>query len=192
MQSKEWMKKSPRCLEDWENLDFQDLMVDGECFQVEVHCCGDLEIREVVVRHVVIEMDLKGSVANCPSLTHKGYLVTFVVEEVLECVLLLEMDFDGACGGERDFFLGGGEGVLSFGCSSLEDNLRKDGASLSSDDEDEEEATEGEATLFPFSLVGFFEMYKGFMTRSWNVNLASEQWLEGLLGGRDCKDESKA
>ncbi|GKA75643.1 hypothetical protein Tco_0782021 [Tanacetum coccineum] len=45
------------------------------------------------------------------------------VEKVLECVLLLEMDFDGACGGERDFFLGGGEGVLSFGCSSLEDVL---------------------------------------------------------------------
>ncbi|GKC98446.1 hypothetical protein Tco_1168721 [Tanacetum coccineum] len=37
------------------------------------------------------------------------------------CVLLLEMDFDGACYGERDFFQGGGEGVLSFGCSSLED-----------------------------------------------------------------------
>ncbi|GJX71981.1 hypothetical protein Tco_0309152 [Tanacetum coccineum] len=37
------------------------------------------------------------------------------------CVLLLEMDFNGACGGERNFFLGGGEGVLSFGCSSLED-----------------------------------------------------------------------
>ncbi|GJY74096.1 hypothetical protein Tco_0478527 [Tanacetum coccineum] len=36
------------------------------------------------------------------------------------CVLLLEMDFDRACGGERDFFLGG-EGVLSFGCSSLKD-----------------------------------------------------------------------
>ncbi|GKE27019.1 hypothetical protein Tco_1442403 [Tanacetum coccineum] len=32
-----------------------------------------------------------------------------------------KMDFDGACGGERDIFLGGGEGVLSFGCSSLED-----------------------------------------------------------------------
>ncbi|GJU88999.1 hypothetical protein Tco_1301422 [Tanacetum coccineum] len=32
-----------------------------------------------------------------------------------------EMDFDGACGGERDFFLGGGEGVISFGCSLLED-----------------------------------------------------------------------
>ncbi|GJY53609.1 hypothetical protein Tco_0445273 [Tanacetum coccineum] len=41
------------------------------------------------------------------------------VDKVLECVLLLEMDFDGACSGERDFFLGGGEGVLSFGCSSM-------------------------------------------------------------------------
>ncbi|GJU04683.1 hypothetical protein Tco_1121113 [Tanacetum coccineum] len=29
--------------------------------------------------------------------------------------------FDGAYGGERGFFLGGGEGVLLFGCSSLED-----------------------------------------------------------------------
>ncbi|GJS16178.1 hypothetical protein Tco_0410650 [Tanacetum coccineum] len=64
-------EQNPRCLEDWENLDFQDLVVDGECFQVE-------------------------------------------------CVLLQEMDFDGAYGGERDFFLGG-EGVLSFGCSSLKD-----------------------------------------------------------------------
>ncbi|GJX66802.1 hypothetical protein Tco_0301145 [Tanacetum coccineum] len=36
-------------------------------------------------------------------------------------VLLLEMDFDEACGGERDLFLGGGEGVLSFGFSLLED-----------------------------------------------------------------------
>nr|GEY80551.1 hypothetical protein [Tanacetum cinerariifolium] len=76
---------------------------------------ADLEFREVVVRHVVVEMDLNGLVANCPSLTHKGYLVIFVMEEVLE------MDFDGACGGERDFFLGGGEGVLLFGCFSLED-----------------------------------------------------------------------
>nr|GEX49155.1 retrovirus-related Pol polyprotein from transposon TNT 1-94 [Tanacetum cinerariifolium] len=32
-----------------------------------------------------------------------------------------EMDFDGACGGKRDFFLGGGEGVLSFGCALLKD-----------------------------------------------------------------------
>ncbi|GJQ99240.1 hypothetical protein Tco_0522225 [Tanacetum coccineum] len=81
----------------------------------------DLKIREVVMRHVVVEMDLKGPVANFPSLTHRSYLVTFLVKEVLECVLLLEMDFEGACGGERDLFLGGGEGVLSFGCSSLED-----------------------------------------------------------------------
>ncbi|GJV35378.1 hypothetical protein Tco_1407855 [Tanacetum coccineum] len=36
------------------------------------------------------------------------------------CVLLLEIDFDGACGGESDFFLGGGDGVLSFGCFLLE------------------------------------------------------------------------
>nr|GEU84196.1 hypothetical protein [Tanacetum cinerariifolium] len=76
---------------------------------------------EVVVRHVVVEMDLKGPVANCQLLTCKGYLVTFVVDEVLECVLLLEMDFDEACGGERDFFLGGGEGVFSFGYSLFED-----------------------------------------------------------------------
>nr|GFC84844.1 hypothetical protein [Tanacetum cinerariifolium] len=69
----------------------------------------DLEIQKVVVRHVVVEMDLKGPMANFLMLTHKGYLVTFVVEEVLECVLFLEMDFDEACGGERDFFLGGGE-----------------------------------------------------------------------------------
>nr|GEV59965.1 hypothetical protein [Tanacetum cinerariifolium] len=32
-----------------------------------------------------------------------------------------EMDFDEACGVERDFFLGGGERVLSFGISTLED-----------------------------------------------------------------------
>ncbi|GJS39602.1 hypothetical protein Tco_0564645 [Tanacetum coccineum] len=74
-------KRNPRCLEDWENLNFQDLVVDGECFQVEV---ANLEIQEVVERHVVVEMDLKGPVANCSSLTHKGYFVTFVVEEVLE------------------------------------------------------------------------------------------------------------
>ncbi|GJS57444.1 hypothetical protein Tco_0652228 [Tanacetum coccineum] len=71
----------------------------------------DLEIREVVVRHVVVEMDLKGPVANCPSLTHKGLFGDICSGG--------KMDFDGACGGERDFFLGGGEGVLSFRCSSL-------------------------------------------------------------------------
>ncbi|GJY44689.1 hypothetical protein Tco_0432902 [Tanacetum coccineum] len=42
-------------------------------------------------------------------------------EFVCEAEDFLEMDFDGACHGERDFFLGGGEGVLSFGCSSLDD-----------------------------------------------------------------------
>ncbi|GKC56589.1 hypothetical protein Tco_1084187 [Tanacetum coccineum] len=31
------------------------------------------------------------------------------------------LDFD-ACGGERDFFRGGGDGVLSLWCSSLEDS----------------------------------------------------------------------
>ncbi|GJR99412.1 putative ribonuclease H-like domain-containing protein [Tanacetum coccineum] len=36
----------------------------------------------------------------------------------------LDMDFDRACDGESDFFLGGGEGVLSFGCSLLEDAIR--------------------------------------------------------------------
>ncbi|GKC86342.1 hypothetical protein Tco_1142059 [Tanacetum coccineum] len=82
---------------------------------------ADLEIQEVVMRHMVVEMDLKGPVANCPLLTHKGHLVAFVFEKDLECVLLLELDFDGSCVGERDFFLGGGERVLSFGCSSLED-----------------------------------------------------------------------
>nr|GFB40682.1 hypothetical protein [Tanacetum cinerariifolium] len=97
---------------------------------------ADLEIREVVMRHVVVEMDLKGPVANCPSLTHRGYLVTFVLEEVLE-------------------------------------NSRKDGASLSSDDEDKEEVTDREAIIFPFSLLGFLKMSKGSMTYSWNVNLAS-------------------
>ncbi|GKB20804.1 hypothetical protein Tco_0854727 [Tanacetum coccineum] len=64
---------------------------------------------------------LEGHVANFSWFKHRDHLVTFVVEEVLECVLLLDMDFDGACGGETNFFLGGGEGVLSFGCSSLED-----------------------------------------------------------------------
>ncbi|GJV27681.1 hypothetical protein Tco_1384129 [Tanacetum coccineum] len=34
---------------------------------------------------------------------------------------VMEMDFDGACGGERDFFLGGGDGVFPFWCSSLEE-----------------------------------------------------------------------
>nr|GFC94585.1 hypothetical protein [Tanacetum cinerariifolium] len=54
-----------------------------------------------------------------------GHEVISVVVKVLvvqaSLVLLLELYFDGACGGERDFFLGGGDEVLSFWCSSLED-----------------------------------------------------------------------
>ncbi|GJT99879.1 hypothetical protein Tco_1110218 [Tanacetum coccineum] len=86
-------EQNPRCLEDWENLDFQDLVVDGECFQVEV---VDFENQKVVERHVVVEMDYKCPVANYPWFKHRDHLVTFEVEEVLECVLLLEMDLDRA------------------------------------------------------------------------------------------------
>ncbi|GJT30866.1 hypothetical protein Tco_0671177 [Tanacetum coccineum] len=82
-------------------------------FQIRV---VDVGIRVVVVRHVVVEMDLKGPVANYPWFQHKGHLVIFVVVEVLE------VDLDGACGGERDFFLGGGDGVFSFWCSLLKDS----------------------------------------------------------------------
>ncbi|GKB48911.1 hypothetical protein Tco_0899664 [Tanacetum coccineum] len=81
---------------------------------------ADAEIQEVGVKHVVVSKDLKGPVANCPRLRHEYHEVVFGREEVLE-VLLLEVDFDGACGGERDFPLGDGDGVLSFWCSSLED-----------------------------------------------------------------------
>ncbi|GJS34062.1 hypothetical protein Tco_0532444 [Tanacetum coccineum] len=84
----------------------------------------DVQIWVVDVRHEVVVMDLKGPVANYPWLTHMGYEVINVVVEFLEVqallVLLLEVDFDGACGGERDFFLGGGDDVLLFWCSSLE------------------------------------------------------------------------
>ncbi|GJR82433.1 hypothetical protein Tco_0153218 [Tanacetum coccineum] len=44
------------------------------------------------------------------------------LEMMMRCSELLEVDLDGACGGERDFFLGGDEGVFSFWCSSLEDS----------------------------------------------------------------------
>ncbi|GJV51826.1 hypothetical protein Tco_1447567 [Tanacetum coccineum] len=74
-------EQNPRCLEDWKNIDFQDLVMDDECFQVEVHCCGG-------------------------------------------------------------------------------ENSRKDGASLSSHDEDEDEINKGEVVFFPFSLLDSFEMCK--------------------------------
>ncbi|GJR29120.1 hypothetical protein Tco_1105352 [Tanacetum coccineum] len=81
-------------------------------------------ILEVVdVRNEVVVTDLIDSVANYPRLKYVSYEVVFAVMEVLEVqaslVLLLEVDFDGAFGGERDFFRGGGDGVLSMLCSSL-------------------------------------------------------------------------
>nr|GFA23397.1 hypothetical protein [Tanacetum cinerariifolium] len=86
----------------------------------------DVQIQVVNARHKAVTMDLKGLVANYLRLTHMGHLVISVVVEVLvvqaSLVLLLVVDFDGACGGERDFFLGGGDGVLSFWCFSLEDS----------------------------------------------------------------------
>ncbi|GJR84036.1 hypothetical protein Tco_0154821 [Tanacetum coccineum] len=74
-----------------------------------------MEMQVVVERHEVVEIDLKGSVANCSRLTHKGYLVTKFMVEVLE------MDFDGAFGSERDFPFEDGDGALSFCSSLLED-----------------------------------------------------------------------
>nr|GFB47884.1 hypothetical protein [Tanacetum cinerariifolium] len=86
----------------------------------------DVQIQVVNARHKAVTMDLKGPVANYLRLTHMGHLVISVVVEALvvqaSLVLLLVVDFDGACDGERDFFLGGGDGVLSFWCSSLEDS----------------------------------------------------------------------
>nr|GEW29794.1 hypothetical protein [Tanacetum cinerariifolium] len=76
----------------------------------------DVQIRLVDVRHEVVAMDLKGPVANYPRLTHMGHEVMNVVVEVLE------VDFDCACGCERDFFLRCGDGVLSFWYSLLEDS----------------------------------------------------------------------
>ncbi|GJS43664.1 hypothetical protein Tco_0568707 [Tanacetum coccineum] len=80
----------------------------------------NVQIRVVDVRHEVVPMDLKGPVANYLRLKHIGHEVVFIGVEVLEIqaslVLLLEVDFNGACSGERDFFLGGGDGVLSCWC----------------------------------------------------------------------------
>ncbi|GKB34443.1 hypothetical protein Tco_0879385 [Tanacetum coccineum] len=80
----------------------------------------DVQIQEEVVRHVVVAKDLKCLVANYPRLTHMGHEVIKFVVEVLK-VLLLEVDFDGAFGGERDLSIGDGDGVLSCWCSLLED-----------------------------------------------------------------------
>ncbi|GJU42396.1 hypothetical protein Tco_1195353 [Tanacetum coccineum] len=82
-------------------LILQDLVVGFDGFLVEV--AADAQIREVVVRHIVVAKDLKDPMANYPRLTHMGHEV-----------LLLEVDFDGAFGGERDLPLGDGDGILSF------------------------------------------------------------------------------
>nr|GEW28352.1 hypothetical protein [Tanacetum cinerariifolium] len=76
----------------------------------------DAKIQVVDVRHEVVAMDLKGPVANFLRLRYEYH----------EVVLLLEVDFDVACGGERNFFLGGGDGVLSFWCSLLDDSSHGD------------------------------------------------------------------
>ncbi|GKB04463.1 hypothetical protein Tco_0832606 [Tanacetum coccineum] len=44
----------------------------------------DLENQEVVERHMVVEMDWKGTMANYPWFVHMDHLVTFEVVEVLE------------------------------------------------------------------------------------------------------------
>ncbi|GJU79408.1 hypothetical protein Tco_1281773 [Tanacetum coccineum] len=122
-------EQSPRCLEDWENLDFQDL-VDGECFQVEMHCCGcEVYCCDIWFNKPMVCVDGSGSNPGGGFRNTRDGRETHGGGDGFEgpggqfsiCVLLIEMDFDGACGGERDFFLGGGEGVLSFGCSSLDD-----------------------------------------------------------------------
>ncbi|GJV03957.1 hypothetical protein Tco_1337526 [Tanacetum coccineum] len=77
----------------------------------------DVQIRVVDVKNKVVVMDLRDLVANYPRLKHMSYEVVFIMMEVLEIqaslVILLEVDLDGACGGERDFFRRGGDGVLS-------------------------------------------------------------------------------
>ncbi|GKD27603.1 hypothetical protein Tco_1233817 [Tanacetum coccineum] len=71
----------------------------------------------VDVKNKVVVIGLRDPEANYSCLKHTGHEVVYVVMEVLEVqaslVLLLEVDFDGACGGKRDFFRGGGDGVLS-------------------------------------------------------------------------------
>ncbi|GKB16209.1 hypothetical protein Tco_0850132 [Tanacetum coccineum] len=90
---------------DVEVVDVQILVVD-----VRDEVVADAQIQEVVVKHVAMTKDLKDPMANYPWLIHRGHEV-----------LLLDVDFDGLFGGEMDFPLGDGDGVLSFWCSSLED-----------------------------------------------------------------------
>ncbi|GJR78019.1 hypothetical protein Tco_0090384 [Tanacetum coccineum] len=73
-----------------------------------VEVAVDVQIWVVDVKHEVVAMDLKGPVANYPRLTHMGAPT--------------RGNFDGAFGGERDFFCGGGDGILSLWCSSPDDS----------------------------------------------------------------------
>nr|GEV78819.1 hypothetical protein [Tanacetum cinerariifolium] len=83
---------------------------------------GGCLIREEGVTYAVVVKDLKGPVASYLRLTHMGHEMIKFMVEVLE-VLLLEVDFDAAFGGEMDFFLRVGDGVLSCSCSSEDSRL---------------------------------------------------------------------
>nr|GEY44063.1 ribonuclease H-like domain-containing protein [Tanacetum cinerariifolium] len=79
-----------------EGLDYEETfshvvkLVTVRCLIVVQIRVVDLENQEVVVRHVVLKIDWRGPMANCLSLIHRGYLVTYVVEDVLEVLVLSE------------------------------------------------------------------------------------------------------
>ncbi|GJW77242.1 hypothetical protein Tco_0138924 [Tanacetum coccineum] len=77
--------------------------------------CGEevVDFEVVVVDEQNLMVDVRSKVASRPCLEHRDC-------EVVCEVLLLEVDFKGACGGQRDFSLGGGDEVLSFRFSSLD------------------------------------------------------------------------
>nr|GEX45376.1 hypothetical protein [Tanacetum cinerariifolium] len=177
-------KQNPKCLKGWENLDFQDLVVDGECFQVKVHCCGGLLMLMLLnngwvdgsgsnsgggFRNTGGGRETRGGGDGLEGLGGQLSIVEVQRELVLETHLKMMMS--------KVVCENCGEGVKKMVFEGddykVKVNSRKDGASLSLDDEDEEEMTEEEAILFPFSFLGFLEMSKGSMTYSWDMNLAS-------------------
>ncbi|GJU66531.1 hypothetical protein Tco_1252790 [Tanacetum coccineum] len=94
-------------------MEMEVVDVQIQAVDVRNEVATDAQIQEVGVRHVVVGKDLKDLVANYPWLRHEYHEVVFFGEGVLE-VLLLEEDYDGACGGERDFFFGGGDSLGEF------------------------------------------------------------------------------
>ncbi|GJU27212.1 hypothetical protein Tco_1165833 [Tanacetum coccineum] len=83
---------------------------------------ADAQIREVVVRHVVkCKQNVFEDSWPLIHVSHIGVIGDKIYGGRYK-VLLLEVDLDGAFGGERDYYLGGGVDVLSFWCSSLEDS----------------------------------------------------------------------